>query len=332
MTLETVLPLKGVHSARVTGVDSSYLEEDFTAATDLYVSFYLRLEALPISDVRVVLLSNDGTTVGNIVIRNTGRLRLRVGSTIIGAESAPLVVGQLYRVGLHQRAAQRRQRRRRRFPRDRRSGVWRGVRSDCNGHLDDARRSDEAWRHRRGRRQPDRRRRGAQYLGDAGAVAVGASNDAGPFAFAAARPAASGLAGSCRRHGDAVRRRAGPALRASPGARDDDGTRRDSRDGDLARACDTARRVAALPQRARDSHATLRRAGVRRGRVHRAARRTAAAPADCEAPGAEGRRDAAADVRAAVRAPPVLAVGRRQGDRARAHTRLPHGGPAAVPG
>ncbi len=104
MTVETVIPLKGVHSARVTGVDSSYLEEDFSAATDLYVSFYLRLEALPISDVRVVLLSNDGTTVGNIVIRDTGRLRLRVGSTTIGAESAPLVVGQLYRVGLHQRA------------------------------------------------------------------------------------------------------------------------------------------------------------------------------------------------------------------------------------
>jgi hypothetical protein len=104
MTVETVTPLKGAHSARVAGVVDSYLEEDFTAAGDLYVSFYLRLVALPASDVRVVLLSSGGTTVGNIVIRNTGRLRLRVGSTTIGAESAPLVVGQLYRVGLHQRA------------------------------------------------------------------------------------------------------------------------------------------------------------------------------------------------------------------------------------
>src|SRR6185503_2040958 len=81
---------------------SSWLEETFTAANDLYVSFYLRLTALPASDARLVLISNSGTTVGNLLLRTTGALRLRNGSTTIGSDSPALTVGQLYRVGVHQ--------------------------------------------------------------------------------------------------------------------------------------------------------------------------------------------------------------------------------------
>ena len=102
--LEAGTPLKQAYSARVPGVGSSFLQEDFTPVADFYVSAYLRIAALPTSDVRLVLISNEGTSVGNVIVRPTGRLRLRVGSTTIGAESEPLAVGQLYRIGVHQRS------------------------------------------------------------------------------------------------------------------------------------------------------------------------------------------------------------------------------------
>jgi hypothetical protein len=51
----------------------------------------------------VFFLSNGGTTVGNLLVTTTGRLRLRNGSTTVGADSAALTVGTTYRVGVHQR-------------------------------------------------------------------------------------------------------------------------------------------------------------------------------------------------------------------------------------
>ena len=104
VVLETAAPLKGAISARVPGTSSSYLNENFTAAGDLYVSFYLRLVAIPGSDTRIALISNNGESVGSLLLRTTGRLRLRLGSTTIGAESVPLLAGQLYRIGVHQKA------------------------------------------------------------------------------------------------------------------------------------------------------------------------------------------------------------------------------------
>jgi len=101
VTLETASPLKGTRSARI-ATTSSWLEETFTATNDLYVSFYLRLTALPAADARLVLISNGGTTVGNILLRTTGALRLRNSSTTIGSDSPALTIGQLYRVGVHQ--------------------------------------------------------------------------------------------------------------------------------------------------------------------------------------------------------------------------------------
>jgi hypothetical protein len=102
VTLLTSSPLKQTYSARISA-GNSYLEESFGATTDLYLSLYVRLNALPTADVRLVQITNGGTTVGNMLVRASGRLRLRVDATTIGVESAPLVVGQLYRVGVRQK-------------------------------------------------------------------------------------------------------------------------------------------------------------------------------------------------------------------------------------
>jgi hypothetical protein len=102
VSLETGAPLKGTTSARIAGT-SSYLEESFTAQNDLYISFYLRLNAIPTSEVRLAQVTNAGSTVGNLLLKTNGQLKLRNGSTTIGSESAPLTVGVLYRIGLHQR-------------------------------------------------------------------------------------------------------------------------------------------------------------------------------------------------------------------------------------
>jgi hypothetical protein len=103
VTLETGVPLDGGYSARIANAGSSYLQEDFTAADDIYVSFALRLNALPSADMRIALFSNAGTTVGNLYLRTNGALRLRNASTTIGVDSAPLSVGTTYRVGFHQK-------------------------------------------------------------------------------------------------------------------------------------------------------------------------------------------------------------------------------------
>lgn len=101
--LETASPLKGRYSARIPNVGSSNLDTRFTATDDLYVSVYIRLNALPASDVRLVVLSNAGTSVGNLLVRTSGVVRLRAGSTTVGVDSAPLQVGQLYRLGIRQK-------------------------------------------------------------------------------------------------------------------------------------------------------------------------------------------------------------------------------------
>jgi hypothetical protein len=63
----------------------------------------VRVGTLPGTDARVALISNAGTTVGNLVLRPNGALRLRNGSTAIGADSPPLSAGTIYRLGLRQK-------------------------------------------------------------------------------------------------------------------------------------------------------------------------------------------------------------------------------------
>jgi hypothetical protein len=104
VTRETSAPLRGSVSARIANAGSSYLQEGFTAADDLYVSFYLRVNALPSADTRIALISNGGTTLGNLVLRSNGALRLRNESAQITPDSTLLVnVGTLYRIGIHQK-------------------------------------------------------------------------------------------------------------------------------------------------------------------------------------------------------------------------------------
>ena len=100
---ETANPIVGAGSVTIPNLSSGYLDETFTAAADAYVAFDLRLNAKPTGSVRIVFLSDQGTTVGNLQLQASGALRLRNGSTTIGVDSAPLVVGTVYRVGLHQK-------------------------------------------------------------------------------------------------------------------------------------------------------------------------------------------------------------------------------------
>jgi hypothetical protein len=67
------------------------------------LAFYLRVDALPGSTSRIVQISNSGTTVGELYLTSAGKLRLRNVGTTIGADSAALSVGTLYRVGLRQK-------------------------------------------------------------------------------------------------------------------------------------------------------------------------------------------------------------------------------------
>lgn len=99
---ETASPILGGGSVRVPNLSAGYLQEGFTAVPDLFVAFDLRLAARPATASRFLLISNQGTTLGNLQLLPTGQLRLRNVSTNLG-DSTPLVVGTVYRVGIHQR-------------------------------------------------------------------------------------------------------------------------------------------------------------------------------------------------------------------------------------
>ncbi|MEQ1757290.1 MAG: DNRLRE domain-containing protein [Vicinamibacterales bacterium] len=102
--LETGSPLKGTTSATInTSSSSAFLEENIPAVDDLYVSFYLRINALRSGQPRIAVLSNAGVSVGNLLLTSAGRLRLRNDVTQVGADSAALVAGKIYRVGMHQK-------------------------------------------------------------------------------------------------------------------------------------------------------------------------------------------------------------------------------------
>lgn len=103
ITLETAAAINGVYSAAVAG-GSAYLEERFPSTSDLYVSFCLRIRTLPTSQVRLLQIWTGSAMVGRLLLTPSGKLRLLKGSSRIGSDSAPLVVGRLYRVALHQRA------------------------------------------------------------------------------------------------------------------------------------------------------------------------------------------------------------------------------------
>lgn len=102
VTLDTASTMKGAYSARIPNVANAYLEQNFSGVNDLYVSFYLKLNALPASSTRIMYASNAGTTTGNLYLTTTGAIRLRNGSTNV-ADSAPLALNTLYRIGFRQK-------------------------------------------------------------------------------------------------------------------------------------------------------------------------------------------------------------------------------------
>jgi hypothetical protein len=101
--LESGSPVSGGYSARISGASDAYLEENFTAVDDFIVTLYFRIDAMPAKDVRILQISNNGTTEANLVLLANGVLRLRVGSTPVGADTAPLTVGQVYGLRLRQK-------------------------------------------------------------------------------------------------------------------------------------------------------------------------------------------------------------------------------------
>ena len=103
VVLETTSPLAGIASARVVNSSTAYLERSWTAADDAYVVASIRFTTLPSAAVRVLQVSDLGTTVGNLQLQVNGALRLRDGSTIVGVDSPPLVAGTTYRIAIHQR-------------------------------------------------------------------------------------------------------------------------------------------------------------------------------------------------------------------------------------
>jgi PKD repeat protein len=103
VSLETGQPLVGVASARVANSTAAYVERSWTATDDVYVSAVIRFAALPTAAVRILQLSDAGTTIGNLQLQPNGALRLRKDSSVLGADSAPLSPGVTYRIAIHQK-------------------------------------------------------------------------------------------------------------------------------------------------------------------------------------------------------------------------------------
>ena len=53
VVLDNTSLIKGVYSAVIRRAESAYLQENFPDADEVYVSFYMKLNALPADDVRI---------------------------------------------------------------------------------------------------------------------------------------------------------------------------------------------------------------------------------------------------------------------------------------
>ncbi len=95
-------PLKGADSMAIT-VDTSYGQENFTATDELFISLYIKIGAVPAGQVRLVRVTDQGTSVGALTLETTGKLTLRNASTNVGATTTSLNPGTVYRIGIHQK-------------------------------------------------------------------------------------------------------------------------------------------------------------------------------------------------------------------------------------
>jgi hypothetical protein len=95
-------PIKGADSMTITAA-SSYGQEDFTATDELFITLYMKIGAVPAGQVRLVRITDQGTSVGALTLETTGKLTLRSASTNVGATAAALKPGTVYRIGIHQK-------------------------------------------------------------------------------------------------------------------------------------------------------------------------------------------------------------------------------------
>lgn len=102
VNLDNTNALQGVYSESIASTGDSFLESSFSATDTLYVTFQLKLKALPSSSSRIFMISDAGTTVGNILLQSDGSLKLRNGTTTIGAASQVLNLNTIYNVGIRQ--------------------------------------------------------------------------------------------------------------------------------------------------------------------------------------------------------------------------------------
>lgn len=104
VSLDTATPIAGTGSAQVGGA-ASYLDQPMTAVDATTLDFSLRLAATPTYAVRLAVISTQITDVGNLMLtpqNGVVTLKLRNGSSAVGALSAALQVGQTYHVRLVQ--------------------------------------------------------------------------------------------------------------------------------------------------------------------------------------------------------------------------------------
>jgi hypothetical protein len=102
VALETASPIEGADSMTVTA-GSSYGQENYSATDEIFISFYLKIAALPSGQVRLARIADQGTTVGALTLETTGKVTLRNFVTSLGASTAAIIPGTVYRIAIHQK-------------------------------------------------------------------------------------------------------------------------------------------------------------------------------------------------------------------------------------
>jgi hypothetical protein len=82
---------------------SSYGQENYSATDEIFISFYLKIAALPSGQVRLARIADQGTTVGALTLETTGKVTLRNFVASLGASTAAIIPGTVYRVAIHQK-------------------------------------------------------------------------------------------------------------------------------------------------------------------------------------------------------------------------------------
>ena len=102
VSLETAAPIKGADSMTISG-GNSYGTQPFTASDEVFISLYIRILSPPTGQIRVIRITDGGTSVGALTLETTGKITLRNGTSNLGASAAALVPGTIYRIGIHQK-------------------------------------------------------------------------------------------------------------------------------------------------------------------------------------------------------------------------------------